>query len=185
MKRLVTLAALSVLALTGCAAAPPPAFPDEVSTPTATEAPAVSAFDEPCSVVQRSELNDIVGVTFGDGRVITWTVTSSDIVWSPSRCVWGTGDGLELTIDFADAAAFEGGELQCVRPARFEDEITEIPGLGDQAFWVISDLFGVDGELRICTSDALIDIIIETEAGDPDVLHGQATELAGLILDRY
>lgn len=183
MRIAVTAIAFAVLALSACTAPPDGPDPTPGVDEPAPEETSVSAIGA-CDLVTTDELGDIFGTTFSSGRTVQSTVTEDGVTWTPDQCSWESDEKLELSLKIADAADFETGTLVCAEPSRLLYEVTDIADLGTAAYWTFDDAFGAEGELRVCTAEALIDVELEAETGDGATLQGQAVQFARLVTER-
>jgi hypothetical protein len=114
----VSLAA--TILLTGCHSAPPPAPTPAVQQPVT----------DSCLVLTPTEISAVLGVPVDPGK---HTLSTSDIM-----CNWprtGVPGEPELVLNFSSLAAFNREKA-----ASGNVKVTPAPGIGDEAFYVTSEL---------------------------------------------
>lgn len=152
----------------------------ESESPTVT-APAASP-DSPCGTADITELDETFGVGFGNGRGGNATVTQNDVTWTAYSCTW-EAEGIEVEVRIAQHGDFEE-DVVCLEPLAIGRELETVADLGDQAWWQFSDSSSVEGELRVCTPDTVLEVLVEAEAGESAALRDQAVDLAEIALSR-
>lgn len=140
------------------------------------------AAGDPCGLLSEDDLATSLGQSLGEGRQSSGANTSQDLSWSSVRCTWGEAESLELRLSVSDADSFEDGVLQCPEPAGIVAEVTQVSGIGTQAWWEWDDFSGAEGLLRVCTETALLDIALQAPDGDSAGFQAQATDVATIVL---
>ncbi|MDO9590553.1 MAG: hypothetical protein Q7J04_05365 [Microcella sp.] len=176
--------AVGLLALLPVLAACAAAEPDTVSQPPGDDAPPppAASVELPCGAADAAELEAIFGSGFGDGRAGSANVTENDVTWTPDSCTW-QADGIEMQLRVAEAADFEGGFV-CLEPIAVGRDLEPVSGVGDQAWWEFTDRSGAEGELRVCTGDTLVEVLVDAESGESASLRDQAIEVGELVISR-
>lgn len=177
----MTIGLLAALPMLAACTGSPAESPDPVSE-QGEEAPPPAAVELPCGAADAAELEAVFGAGLGDGRVGTVTVTENEITWNADSCTW-EADGIEVQLRIAAAADFAAG-FACLEPLAIGSDLEVVAGIGDEAWWQFSDSAGAEGELRVCSGDTLVEVLIEAESGDSAVLRDQAVELAELTASR-
>ncbi len=173
---LALLPALASCSAESPAADAPPSVTDDQPAPPA------EAVELPCGAAEPAELDAIFGTAFGDGSVGSSTITENDLVWTADSCTWAASD-TEVRVRIAGSEDFSEGFV-CLEPLGIASDPEQVSGIGDQAWWLFDDFSGAEGELRVCTGETLIEVLIEAESGDSATLRDHAVELAELTISR-
>lgn len=175
------IALLPVLAACSAGPADAPESPDTVDS-SDEAAPPVAPVDLPCGAADAAELEETFGAGFGDGRTGSASVTQNETTWTPDSCTW-EAEGIEVQLRIAGADDFEGG-FECLEPLAVARDLEPVSGVGDQAWWQFTDRSGAEGDLRVCTGDTVVEVLVEAESGESATLRDQAVELAELTISR-
>ncbi|MET3770080.1 hypothetical protein ABIB15_002784 [Marisediminicola sp. UYEF4] len=170
MRRTVVLVAgLLVLGLSGCAG-------EWLEQAQAVSAEPAVPVAEPCALFSASDLAAIFGTAVRAGRNGISRIDDAAIEADSRHCRW-SADGLDASLQIADASDFDSGEFACLAPA---DPLAVEADLGTRAWWSELTIAGVTaGRLRVCTDRSLIDITIVGDAGGASF--GAQAELMGKV----
>jgi len=165
--RLLALAgaALLVIGLGGCSA--PADENTEPDAPNQSEPaqPDAPADDAPCGGLTTEDLVGIFGVELQGPEPSTGSSDQNGITWNSSGCDWENDAAeLEIDLDIAGPSDFPDGELNCIEPGGVGD-VTPVTGIGSQAWWKFDDFDEVEGELRVCTDDRMVEMEVDGEKG--------------------
>jgi hypothetical protein len=188
-----TLAVLLVLSVSGCGddgeRTPEPeptessssASPSEAATATPTEDAALLA----CGLADEGDVEAAFGQTVPPGSLGGGGHDENGVVWQSDNCSWELEDVLEVTLAVSVAEDFEGGELLCPVLDYLDTESTPAPELGDQPFWVGYAGNEVEGTVRVCAAEVLLDVDVDAPAGsiELDTMRQQTIAFAGVALD--
>ena len=193
-----TVAALLVVSVAGCggddepASDPTPAASStttssEPSEPAETSEPAASPTEASpltaCSLADEAEVEAAFGLPVPAGSVGGGGHDEDGLVWKSDNCSWEVEDTLDVRLGLSVAGDFEGGKLVCPPLSYLGTESTPVPALGGGAAWVGNDMGELEGTLRLCLAEHLVDIDVETPTGSGDLaaLRGQAVAFAGMV----
>jgi hypothetical protein len=154
--RLLMLAgtALLVVGLSGCTA--------PVDEATEPDAPTTSG---ECGGLTTEDLVGIFGVELDGPEPSTGDSDQNGVTWMSTGCDWENDAAeLELDLDISVASDFPDGTINCIEPGAV-GEVTPVDGIGDQAWWKFDDFNEVEGELRVCTSDRLVEFAVDGQTG--------------------
>lgn len=156
-------------------------------TPSASEAPASeaptaeAADDSPCQAAAFATLPDAVGESLGEGRLVTATVQSNDVRWTPVKCTWSTADdATRVDVEVAKAADFDQGTLVCGEPLGIGKDVEPVDDAPFDAWWTYETS---SVSLRACPGDRLVDVTVETDGGDRTAMKIQAMLVARMVVD--
>ncbi|MBX9471700.1 hypothetical protein [Microcella sp.] len=178
---LALLTVLPVLAACSADSTEAPESPDTIESSDEAASPP-AAVELPCGAADAAELEAVFGAGLGDGRIGTVNVTENEVTWNADSCTW-EAESVEVQLRISDADDFAAG-FACLEPLAIGSDLEVVAGLSDQAWWQFSGSSGAEGELRLCTGDTLVEVLIEAESGDSAVLRDQAVELAELVISK-
>ena len=192
-----TTAALLVLSVAACggeepASDPAPADspstkPTELSAPAKTSELAASPTEAApltaCSLANEADVEAAFGLSVPAGSIGGGGHDEDGLVWKSDNCSWEVEDQLDVRLGLSVADDFEGGTLVCPPLSYLDTESTPVPALGGGAAWVGNDMGELEGTLRLCLAEHLVDIDVETPIGSGDLatLRGQAVVFAGMV----
>lgn len=178
----LTGVALLMIGLAGCTA---PAADNAPPAPSesATSGSDAGTADEPCGGLTTDDLAGIFGVTLQGPDPSTGDSDQNGVTWTSTGCDWEGEGELELDLDISQGSDFPDGKLVCIEPGGV-GEVTPVDGIGTQAWWKFDDLNEVEGELRVCTDDRLIEFAVDAETGSMtgDELRDKAVSAVRLIV---
>src|SRR5690606_38998131 len=163
-------AALLVIGLGGCSApadenTEPDAPNQSATTPPESTQPDVPADDAPCGGLTTEDLVGIFGVELEGPEPSTGDSDQNGITWKSTGCDWENDPiELEIDLDISQASDFPDGKLTCMRPGGVGD-VTPVSGIGTQAWWKFADFNEVEGELRVCTDDRMLELAVDAPTG--------------------
>ena len=183
MRSLVlTGATLLLIGLAGCSA---PAADTDAPT-----APSESASSEPdatgggqCGGLTTDDLVSIFGVELQGPNPSTGDSDQNGVTWTSTGCDW-EGDGeLEIDLDISEGSDFPDGTLTCIEPGGV-GEVVAVTGIGNEAWWKFDDFNEVEGELRVCTDDRLVELAVDAETGSlsSDALLEKAQDAVRIVV---
>jgi hypothetical protein len=161
----LTGAALLAVGLAGCSA---PA--DDTGAP---DAPDVSASAEPdarpdaskCGGITTEDLIGLFGVDLDGPDASTGNSDQNGVTWTSTGCDWESQEEkFEVDLDISQGSDFPNGTVTCIEPGG-SGEVTAVEGIGNQAWWKFEDFNEVEGELRVCTDDQLVEFAVDADAG--------------------
>lgn len=160
------------------ASADPETEPTETSEPTEPEATGA------CDLADEGDVAAAFGQQVPAGSQGGGGHDEDGLVWQSDNCNWEVDDALEVTLAISVADDFADGSLLCPELSYLDTEATPVPEVGDRASWVGNDLGEIEGTLRVCTADRLVDIDADAPTGsrDLDTLRDQAVALATVVL---
>ena len=157
-------AALLVAGLVGCSGlTPAPNQPEGQGEPS-TAAPEPAAEGGACGGLTTEHLVGIFGVDLAGPAPSTSNSDQNGITWTSTGCDWEDEDALEVDLDISQGADFPDGTVTCIEPVGVGD-VTEVSGIGSQAWWKFDDFNEVEGKLRVCTDDRLVELAVDAETG--------------------
>jgi hypothetical protein len=169
-------ATVLVLLLTGCG--------DDGEPASVTESQE-SGPPGPCDVIDESDVEAAFGEAVPAGAVGAGGNTVDDVAWQSKNCDWQQEGVLEVQLALAEADDFEAGEVLCPELRRLGTPSEPVTELGEEAYWVAEERADLEGKLRICTDDLLIDVEAEVPLGsDLATLREQTIALGQVVLDR-
>ncbi len=175
------LVASLVIALAGCsdddepgAGSDEPAAGSEESGPPA-----------PCEVIDESDVEAAFGDPVAAGTVGVGSNTVDDVAWESKNCDWEQDGVLEVQLALAEAGDFQAGEVLCPELRKLGTPSEPVTDLGEEAYWVAEERTDLEGQLRICRDDLLVDVEAEVPVGsrDVDTLREQTVALGRVVLD--
>lgn len=118
---------------------------------------------DPCGALDAPLVEAELGDTVGEGDGGDTSVTERGVTWTASECEWETVGGVELQLRMVDI-----GELPAECPALESPvyEISELPDLGDSAWWEWDALEG-EGAVRVCTPRGMAESRVESPDDEP------------------
>lgn len=159
----LTGAALLMIGLGGCSTpvqeqgepdAPNQSAPAERDAPTETGE---------CGGLTTDDLVGIFGVELEGPEPSMGSSDQNGATWMSTGCDWENDDAdLEIDLDISQASDFPDGTVTCIEPGGVGD-VTPVDGIGNQAWWKFDDFNEVEGELRVCTDDRLIEFSVDAE----------------------
>jgi hypothetical protein len=160
---------------------------DDASEPAATtsEAPA-AGLPAACDILEPIDIATAYGATPGAGEVGGGGYSEQGVEWQTDNCDFEAENFFEVELAIAGPDDFPAG-FTC--PPQTEIVATvekvKVPG-ADSASWKVSEGDDFEGELRVCTDDAVFDISLDFEdgyqhEGDP---RAQTIALAEVVLER-
>ncbi|MHA6693493.1 DUF3558 domain-containing protein [Homoserinimonas sp. A520] len=157
-------AALLVIGLGGCSA--PAGDTDEPTAPSesATAEPDVTTGGDQCGGLTTEDLVGIFGVDLQGPDPSTGDSDQNGVTWTSTGCDWEGEGELEIDLDISEASDFPDGKIACIEPGGV-GEVTPVDGIGNQAWWKFDDFNEVEGELRVCTDDRLVEFAVDAETG--------------------
>ncbi len=193
MRTLISTAAvLVVLSVAGCGADDDPASDPAPADSSSTESPSAEPAASPaeagpltaCSRAVEVDVETAFGLSVPAGSVGGGGHDEDGLAWKSDDCSWEVEDQLDVRLGLSVADDFEGGRLLCPPLSYLGTESTPVPGLGGGAAWVGNDMGELEGTLRLCLAEHLVDIDVETPtgAGSLAALQRQAVVLAGMVL---
>jgi hypothetical protein len=158
---------------TGEAAADEAAASEATSDTTAATEEAEGA-GGPCDVVDTGAVEAALGDAIGDGEGGTTMVTENDLSWTAEACEWEAESGVELELRMVAVDALPG---ECPPLSSPVYEISELPDLGDAAWFELDELQG-EGAVRVCTAGGMAEARLESGDTPLDEATVQATAVA-------
>lgn len=162
----LTGTALLVIGLAGCSApvddtgTEGPASPSE-SQPAEPDGGA----GEECGGLTTEDLVGIFGVDLEGPEPSMGDSDQNGVTWTSTGCDWENDEAeIEIDLDISDSSDFPEGTITCIEPSGVGD-VTPVEGIGNQAWWKFDDLNEVEGELRVCTEDRLVELDVDAESG--------------------
>ena len=135
----------------------------------------------PCDLVAQAEVEQIAGNPLDPGDATTDHVSENRATWTAHSCAWtqpSAQNPTEITIAVSRAADFPSGKVECPSLS------SSIPqaGLGTSAQWSLDDAGTtiVVGDLRVCSSDLLLNVHVD--GADGGVLLTAARAMATKVL---
>jgi hypothetical protein len=128
----------------------------------------------PCDVTDAATVEAVLGQPLGEGDAGQVSVTENDLSWTAEACDWETDAGLEIELRMVAADALPG---ECPRLSSPVYEVTEVPGLGDAAWFEFDDLQG-EGGVRACAAAGMVEARIESGDTPVDEATLEATAVA-------
>lgn len=141
----------------------------------------------PCDVIDAVDVEQAFGETVEGGGPGVGSSTVDDVAWESKNCDWEQDGVLEVQLALAEADDFEAGEVLCPELRKLGTPSEPVTDLGDEeGYWVAEESTEVEGKLRICRDDLLIDVEAEAALGsrDLDTLREQTIALGRVVLDR-
>lgn len=143
---------------------------------------AEEASSDPCGALDASLVEAELGDSIGEGDGGDTSVTERGVTWTASECEWETAGGVELQLRIVEAS-----ELPAECPALESPvyEISELPDLGDSAWWEWDDLEG-EGAVRVCTARGMAESRVESADDEPldeDTVMGAAIAMVTPAVD--
>lgn len=174
----------AALLLFGLSACSPNPFADTPS-PSNSTAPDGNE-NAPCGGLTTADLatifgQDLTGPTTGRGDS-----DQGGQSWTSASCDWeNDAADLDVELDISVLADFADNTILCLAPEG-SGTITAVEGIGTQAWWKVDDdtSDGVEGELRVCTADSLLELSVDTPAGTstPDAVLAQAKKALTIVI---
>lgn len=160
----LTGAALLVAGLAGCSA--PATDTDAPAAPTesTTTEPDATTDEGQCGGLTTDDLVGIFGVELQGPEPSTGDSDQNGVTWTSTGCDWEGEGELEIDLDLSAASDFPDGEIACIEPGGVGD-VTPVEGIGNQAWWKFEDFNEVEGELRVCTDDQLVELAVDAQTG--------------------
>jgi hypothetical protein len=154
--------ALLLIGLAGCSA------PADTGSPAAPEAsPSAETDARPdaseCGGLTTEDLVGLFSVELEGPDPETGSSDQNGATWTSTGCDW-EGAGLEIDLDISEGSNFPGGSVECIEPGGAGD-VTAVEGIGNQAWWKFDDVDEVEGELRVCTDDRMVELEVDGETG--------------------
>ncbi len=144
-------------------------------------APTSEAPDSPCRAVAFATLPEAIGEPLGEGRLVTATVQSNDVRWTPVKCTWSTADdATRVDVEVATAEDFDQGTLVCGEPLGIGKDVEPVDDAPFDAWWTYETS---SVSMRACPGDRLVDVTVETDGGDRTAMKIQAMLVARLVVD--
>jgi hypothetical protein len=157
--------ALLVIGLGGCSAPVDETTEPDAPSQSATTEPDASAEDAPCGGLTTEDLVGIFGTELEGPDPSTGDSDQNGITWKSTGCDWeNEPTELEIDLDISQASDFPDGKITCIEPAGVGD-VTPVSGIGTQAWWKFDDFNEVEGELRVCTDDRLVELAVDAQTG--------------------
>ena len=157
-------AALLVAGLVGCSTLiPDPNQPEGEGEPS-TAAPESAAEGVECGGLTTEDLAGIFGVDLAGPAPSTGNSDQNGVTWTSAGCDWESEDVLEIDLDISQGSDFPGGTVTCIEPGGVGD-VTAVSSIGSQAWWKFDDFDEIEGELRVCTADRLVELAVDAESG--------------------
>lgn len=168
----LTGTALLVMGLAGCSApvddtgAEDPAAPSESqSTEPEADEPEADAGGGECGGLTTEDLVGIFGVKLEGPEPSMGNSDQNGVTWTSAGCNWENEETeLEIDLDISGVTDFPEGAINCIEPGGV-GEVTAVEGIGNQAWWKFDDFNEVEGELRVCTDDQLVELAVDAETG--------------------
>lgn len=161
----LTGAALLVIGLSGCSA--PDDENTEPNSPGQSESarPDASTGDPQCGGLTTEDLAGIFDIELTGPTPSTGDSDQNGVTWKSTGCDWENEQAdLEIDLDISQASDFPEGEVVCIEPSG-AGEVTQVSGIGTQAWWKFDDVDEVEGELRVCTDEQLIEFAVDAPTG--------------------
>lgn len=117
----------------------------------------------PCEVVDAAAVEGALGGTLGEGESGTTSVTENELSWTADECEWTTDGGVEVQLRMVAADDLPG---ECPPLASPVYDISELPDLGDAAWWEWDSMEG-EGAVRVCTAAGMAESRVESPDGSP------------------
>lgn len=178
----LTAAALLVAGLAGCST------PADTGSPAAPEAsPSAGTEARPdasaCGGLTTEDLIGLFNVDLEGPDPEAGSNDQNGVTWTSAGCDW-EGEGLEIDLDISESSDFADGKVACIEPGGVGD-VTAVDGIGDRAWWKFDDFNEVEGELRVCTEDQLIELAVDAETGSmsTDELREKVTRAMRIVTD--
>lgn len=135
------------------------ALADGASGTTATTSGS-AASEFPCNLLTQSQVEQITANPLDPGDASTNHVTQDSASWTARECAWAkpsAANATEVTLGVSRAGDFGSGSVEC---PPLPGSTTPVSGLGTEAHWSWTDTGTATtvGELRVCTSAALVDV---------------------------
>jgi len=158
-------AAVLVIGLGGCSAPADENTEPDVPNQSETTEPDAPASDAPCGGLTTEDLVGIFGVDLQGPEAETGDSDQNGITWKNTGCDWDNeAIELEIDLDISQASDFPDGKITCIEPGGV-GEVTPVSGIGSQAWWKFDDFDEVEGELRVCTDDRLVELAVDAQTG--------------------
>jgi len=160
----LTGVALLVVGLAGCSA---PADEEQPDAPGQSEKTTPDAPDDTaaCGGLTTEDLVGLFGVELEGPEPSMGSSDQNGVTWTSTGCGWENDEiDLELDLDISDASDFPEGAITCIEPGGVGD-VSPVEGIGNQAWWEFDDFNEVEGTLRVCTDDRLIELEVDAETG--------------------
>lgn len=185
--RLLMLAgtAILVVGLSGCAAPAGESNEPDAPNQSTTAEPDAPTADAPCGGLTTEDLVGIFGVELEGPDPSTGDSDQNGITWKSTGCDWeNEASELEIDLDISQASDFPDGKINCIEPGGVGD-VTPVSGIGTQAWWKFDDFNEVEGELRVCTDDRLVELAIDAQTGSmtSDELKEKVQGAAQIVVD--
>lgn len=184
----LTSAVVLTLGLAGCGATAPVGEPSEHPGPGASEPPREtggSGSVEDCGGLTTADLAAVFGVELDGPSPSTGNSHQNGATWASAGCDWeNDAEDLEIDLDLSGPTDFPDGGVICVEPGGVGD-VTPVDALGTQAWWKFDDFDEVEGELRVCTDDALVEIAVDAPSGSftSDDLCEKVADAVRIVID--
>jgi hypothetical protein len=184
--RLLTLTCTAVLVL-GLAACSAPTDDTGTDAPAPSDTqptePEMDAGGDECGGLTTQDLADIFGVELEGPEPSTGDSDQNGVTWTSTGCDWeNEALELEIDLDISVASDFPDGTINCIEPGGVGD-VTAVEGIGNQAWWKFDDFNEVEGELRACTDDQLVELAVDAQSGSmtPDELLEKAQSAVRVV----
>ena len=181
----LTGAALLVLGLGGCSAPADESAEPDTPNQSDTVEPDAPASDAPCGGLTTDDLVGIFGIELDGPEPSSGSSDQNGVTWTSAGCDWeNEASELEIDLDISQASDFPEGTITCIEPGGVGD-VTPVSGLGTQAWWKFDDFNEVEGELRVCTDDRLVELAVDAETGSmtSDELKGNVETAMRIVVD--
>lgn len=178
------LAAAIVLAFTLVGCGTSGSAPIEVDAGESAPPQESGGDTDACGGLTTAHLTSIFGVELEGPEAETGSSTQNEASWTNVGCDWeNDASELELDLDLAVPADFADGSIVCVEPGGVGD-VTPVDGIGNQAWWSFYDFDEVEGKLRVCTDDALVEFSVDAKSGSigSDELRDKAVEAVRVVV---
>lgn len=126
-------------------------------------APGADEAAGPCDVVDVAAVEGALGGTLGEGDARTTSVTENDLSWTAVGCEWTTDGDVEVQLRMVAADDLPG---ECPPLASPVYDISELPDLGDAAWWEWDSMEG-EGAVRVCTAAGMAESRVESADDAP------------------
>lgn len=182
----VTSAVILTLGLAACSVTAPIGDPpDDRGTGDSAAPNEDTGNPDVCGGLTTADLSTIFGVDLEGPDPSTGDSDQNGTTWTSTGCDWENDQAdFEIDLDISGATDFPDGTIVCIAPGGVGD-VTSVDGIGTQAWWKFDDFNEVEGELRVCTDDSLVELAVDAQSGSAtsDELREKVTSAIRIVID--
>lgn len=180
----LTAAALLLLGVGGCSAPPPGTGTGTPPSPSEPHPGGPDTGAGQCGGLATEELVTIFGIDLTGPDASTGDSDQNGVTWTSTGCDWeNDAERFEIDLDISQGSDFPDGSIVCIEPGGVGG-VTPVEGVGTRAWWKFDEFDEVEGELRACTDDSMVEIAIDAAAGSitSDELREKAASAIRVVL---